>query len=181
MAKTLPQGGAALGRINVQITQESPLGADLSLLMARHTADMHADTPPESIHMMDAGQLAQASVRFFVMRDAGVPIAMGAIKEIAPQHGEIKSMHVLAEYRGQGLSKKMLDHLIDSAHSAGFTRLSLETGTQAMFAPAKKLYETAGFTQCPPFADYFEDPNSLYLTLSLATKRALAQNDNTAS
>lgn len=181
MVKTLPQGGAELGRIKVLITQESPLGADLSLLMARHTKDMHADTPPESIHMMDAGQLAHPSVRFFVMRDGGVPVAMGAIKEIAPLHGEIKSMHVLAEYRGKGLSKAMLDHLIHSAVAAGWARLSLETGTQAMFAPAQKLYEKAGFTQCPPFADYFEDPNSLYLTLSLATKPALAQNDATAS
>jgi putative acetyltransferase len=66
----------------ISIAAESPLGADLGLLMARHTADMHADTPPESIHMMDAGQLARPGIEFFVMRDNGVPVAMGAFKRI---------------------------------------------------------------------------------------------------
>ena len=64
----------------VTICKESPLGEDLALLMQRHTADMHADTPPESIHMMDAGQLAVPDVSFFVLRDNGEPLAMGAFK-----------------------------------------------------------------------------------------------------
>jgi GNAT superfamily N-acetyltransferase len=105
----------------IVIAQESPLGADLGLLMTRHTADMHADTPPESIHMMDAGQLAAPGIRFFVMRDSGQPIGMGAFKRIDPQHAEIKSMHVLAEMRGRGLSRKMLDHLMTEAAADGFT------------------------------------------------------------
>ena len=167
MAKTLPQLAAVHGRTDVLIAQESPLGADLALLMARHTADMHADTPPESIHMMDARQLAIPDVQFFVMRDAGKPVAMGAIKRIRADHAEVKSMHVLIERRGQGLSKRMLDHLIAAAHATGYTRLSLETGTQDMFLPARQLYQKAGFDICPPFEGYVEDPNSVYMTLSL--------------
>lgn len=148
------------------IARESPAGTDLSLLMARHTADMHADTPPESIHMMDAAQLAaQPGVCFFVLRDAGEPVGMGAFKQIGPGHAEIKSMHVLAERRGQGLSRRMLFHLIAEARAAGIARLSLETGTQAMFAPARRLYLSAGFQECPPFAGYVEDPNSVFLTI----------------
>lgn len=150
------------------IARESPLGPDLTLLMARHTADMHADTPPESIHMMDAGQLAVLEVAFYVLRLDGSPVAMGALKTFAPGHAEIKSMHVLAENRGQGLSRIMLDHLIHDALSAGITRLSLETGAQRMFQPARHLYGTAGFTECPPFADYRLDPNSVYMTRTLA-------------
>ena len=41
----------------VTIARETPVGADLALLFQRHTVDMHADTPPESIHMMDASEL----------------------------------------------------------------------------------------------------------------------------
>lgn len=151
----------------ITIAAENPLGADLSLLMARHTADMHADTPPESIHMMDAAQLAVPEVSFFVMRDVGVPVGMGAFKRIDANHAEIKSMHVLVEVRGRGLSKRMLAHLIDEARALGLRRLSLETGIQPTFIAARALYEKAGFQDCPPFEGYGPDPNSIFMTLTL--------------
>lgn len=149
------------------IAAESPLAPDLGLLFDRHTADMHADTPPESIHMMDRGALEAPGIRFFVLRDAGEPLAMGAFKRIDAGHAEIKSMHVLAEQRGRGLSRAMLDHLVAAARTEGFSRLSLETGSQDMFAPARGLYERAGFVECPPFEGYVLDPNSVYMTLAL--------------
>jgi putative acetyltransferase len=152
----------------IAIAAESPLGADLSLLMARHTADMHADTPPESIHMMDAGALAGPGIWFFVMRDGDEPVGMGAFMRIDAGHAEIKSMHVLAERRGQGLSRAMLEHLVAEARAAGFGRLSLETGSQAMFAPARGLYAKAGFQDCPPFEGYGPDPMSVFMTRVLA-------------
>jgi putative acetyltransferase len=152
----------------VTITPESPLGSDLGLLFARHTADMHADTPPESIHMMDASELAVPAVRFFVMRDTGVPVGMGAFKRIDTTHAEIKSMHVLAENRGRGLSKQILDHLIAEARVDGIRRMSLETGVQPTFIAARALYAKAGFVECPPFEGYVEDPNSVFMTLDLA-------------
>lgn len=150
------------------ITQESPLGADLALLMQRHTADMHAETPPESIHMMDAGQLAVPDVSFFVLREGGMPVAMGAVKRIAPDHAEIKSMHVLAEHRGHGHSRAMLGHLEAAARTGGMLRLSLETGAEAIFAPARGLYERAGYAYCGPFGNYTADPNSVFMTKVLA-------------
>lgn len=146
------------------IAAESPLAPDLGLLFDRHTADMHADTPPESIHMMDRGALAVPGIWFFVLRDGGAPLAMGAFKRIDATHAEIKSMHVLAEQRGRGLSRAMLDHLVAAARAEGFARLSLETGSQDMFAPARGLYTRAGFTECPPFEGYVLDPNSVYMT-----------------
>ena len=150
------------------IAEESPLGEDLALLFQRHTADMHADTPPESIHMMDRSELTAPGIRFFVLREGGQPLARGAFKRIEPDHAEIKSMHVLAELRGRGLSRAMLTHLLAEAQAAGFTRLSLETGSQPMFEPARRLYERAGFTECPPFEGYVLDPNSVFMTKVLA-------------
>jgi putative acetyltransferase len=168
MAKTSRPTVRGPGRIEMlSLSAESPLGADLGLLMQRHTADMHADTPPESIHMMDAGQLAQPGITFFVLRDTGVPVAMGAIKRIDDGHAEIKSMHVLAEARGRGLSRRMLDHLMAEAKAAGFARLSLETGVQPTFVAARTLYASAGFTECPPFEGYGPDPNSVFMTRRL--------------
>jgi putative acetyltransferase len=146
------------------IARESPLGADLSLLMERHTADMHAETPPESIHMMDASALAIPEVAFFVMREDGQPIGMGAFKRLNADHGEIKSMHVLHEVRGRGLSKAMLQHLEGEARAAGLTRLSLETGAEPIFVPARELYARAGYAECPPFGSYKHDPHSVFMT-----------------
>ncbi len=151
----------------VVIAEESPLGADLALLFDRHTADMHADTPPESIHMMDRSQLAAPGIRFFVLREDGVPLAMGAFKRIDAGHAEIKSMHVLTEARGKGLSRAMLAHLVARAGAEGYARLSLETGVQPTFIAARGLYERAGFVTCPPFEGYGEDPNSVFMTKTL--------------
>ncbi len=150
------------------IAEEHPLTPDLELLFQRHTADMHADTPPESIHMMDKGALAAPDIRFFVLRDAGEPLAMGAYKRIDATHAEIKSMHVLVEARGRGLSRAMLDHLLGEARKDGFTRLSLETGVQTTFVAARALYARAGFVDCPPFEGYLDDPHSVFMTKVLA-------------
>lgn len=154
--------------MTVVIAEEHPLTADLELLFQRHTADMHADTPPESIHMMDKGALAAPGIRFFVLRDGGPALAMGAYKRIDATHAEIKSMHVLAEARGRGLSKAMLDHLVTTARADGFTRLSLETGIQPTFVAARALYLRTGFEECPPFEGYWDDPNSVFMTKVLA-------------
>lgn len=148
----------------LSVSAESPLAPDLALLFERHTADMHADTPPESIHMMDARELTAPGITFFVIRDAGRPVAMGAIKQIDAWHAEIKSMHVLAEERGRGLSRRMLDHLVSEAKAAGFLRLSLETGVQPTFIAARALYERNGFAECGPFEGYRPDPNSIFMT-----------------
>ena len=149
------------------IARESPLTADVAFLMERHTADMHAETPPESIHMMDAGALAVPEVSFFVMRESGQAIGMGAFKRLDATHAEIKSMHVLHEVRGRGLSKAMLQHLEAEARGMGVTRLSLETGAEPIFVPARELYARAGYTICPPFGSYGPDPHSVFMTKAL--------------
>lgn len=153
--------------MSLTIDRERPTGADLALLFERHTADMHADTPPESIHMMDASELDIPGVHFFVAREGGVALAMGAFKVLGERHGEIKSMHVLAEARGRGLSKRMLGHVEAAAMAAGLDRLSLETGVQPTFVAARILYEKAGYGSCPPFEGYWDDPNSLFMTKRL--------------
>jgi putative acetyltransferase len=49
----------------------------------------------------------------------------------------------------------------------GYHRMSLETGAMPFFAPARALYARHGFVECPPFADYREDPNSVFMTRDL--------------
>ncbi|MDO5613065.1 MAG: GNAT family N-acetyltransferase [Paracoccus sp. (in: a-proteobacteria)] len=143
------------------------MAGDLALLFDRHHLACTADTPPESNHMLDRGELVAPDIAFYVLRDAGQPLGMGAIKRIAPTHGEIKSMHILAEARGRGLSHRLLAHLMDQARAAGLLRLSLETGVQPTFDAARVLYARAGFQECDPFGDYRADPNSVFMTRAL--------------
>lgn len=156
----------------ITIRREDPLSGDLARLMQRHSAMVNAASPPEAVHMLDASGLALPDVAFHVMRKNGVPVGMGAFKRIDATHAEIKSMHVLAELRGGGLARLMLDHLLNEARAAGFARISLETGPQADFAAARRVYERAGFVYCPAFADYVEDPHSVFMTRSLGERTA---------
>ena len=125
---------------------------------------MHASSPACSVHAMDAAALAEADVRFFTVMDQGRAIAMGALKQINADHGELKSMHVRAEHRGAGLADAILAHLIKAARQAGFTRVSLETGSQEAFAAARAFYGRNGFNTCGPFEGYETDPNSVFMT-----------------
>ncbi len=154
-----------------KITMESPLTEDLGLLFARHTADMHADTPPESIHMMPRADLAASGIDFFVVRIDGRPVAMAALKALPvsseTREAEIKSMHVLTEDRGAGLSRLLLQHVINHARDAGIGRINLETGIQPTFISARALYQRFGFTECGPFFGYAPDTNSVFMTLEL--------------
>ena len=158
----------ALSGTPVQVARQSPVDPTLDLLFQRHVEAMHADTPPESIHMLPREALAAPGIAFYVMRDAaGEAVAMGALKRLSATEGELKSMHVLAERRGQGLSRKLLAHLLDEARAAGMDRVWLETGIQPTFVAARALYAVMGFVECGPFGDYTDDPNSVFMTRAL--------------
>jgi putative acetyltransferase len=136
-------------------------------LLARHLELMHSQTPPEDVHALDTDGLLDPAVTFYSYRDSGELLAVGAIKELDPAHGELKSMHTAAEARGRGIGRAMLTHLMNVARSRGYTRLSLETGSLPGYAPARALYETAGFRPCGPFGVYTSSPNSTFMTLEL--------------
>ncbi|AXQ95983.1 GNAT family N-acetyltransferase (plasmid) [Cereibacter azotoformans] len=152
---------------DLDIRRDNPTDPAFAPLFERHLTLMWATSPPESVHALDPADLAVPGVRFYGMRRAGLLVGMGAFKAIDATHAEIKSMHVLAETRGQGLAARLLAHLLAEARAAGFARMSLETGVEPAFAPARTLYARAGFAPCGPFEGYREDPNSLFMTRSL--------------
>jgi putative acetyltransferase len=153
--------------MDVVISADSPLAADVQQLLMRHWALMHETTPPEDNHYLDTTGLLDPAVSFFASRDRDSLLAIGALVEIEPTHGEVKSMHTAAEARGRGIGRLVLDHLIAVARERGYTRVSLETGSMAEFAPARRMYEAAGFVECEPFADYSPSVNSTFMTLDL--------------
>ena len=133
-------------------------------LLADHLADMHATSPAESVHALDLSGLRRPDVTMWTLWDDDVLLGCAAVRELSPLAGEIKSMRTVAESRGRGLGRLLLEHVIAEAQRRGYRRLSLETGSQDFFAPARRLYARHGFTECPPFGDYRLDPNSVYMT-----------------
>jgi putative acetyltransferase len=91
----------------------------------------------------------------------------GALKQLNERHGEIKSMRTSAAHLRKGVAKALLSYIMDEARKRNYTRLSLETGSQAGFEPARRLYESFGFVYCGPFEGYVEDPNSVFMTKTL--------------
>lgn len=136
-------------------------------LIATHLDLMRASSPACSVHAMEAADLDGAGVRFFAVFDGDAAVAIGALKTISGGHGELKSMHVRDDRRGQGLADAILATLLEQARAAGMTRVSLETGSQEAFGPARAFYGRHGFTTCGPFEGYGPDPNSFYMTLAL--------------
>ena len=171
MARISPPTATPPGRTDILtalvVGPDSPLNPDLDLLFARHQAHCHADTPPESIHMMDRSALNIPAISFLALRDGENAIAMGAVKDLGDGTAELKSMHVLTEARGKGAAQLMLSALVQAARDRGARAIYLETGAQPSFAAARALYLRAGFAPCPPFAQYREDPNSAFMVLDL--------------
>jgi putative acetyltransferase len=142
-------------------------GADIQALLQRHLDTMAEHSPPESRHALDLTGLCAKDVTFWSIWHEAELVGCGALKELDPAHGEIKSMHTTKARRGQGIAAAMLEYILDEARGRGYQRLSLETGSMAAFAPAHALYSKYGFTDCPPFASYREDPNSIFMTRTL--------------
>jgi len=139
-------------------------------LLDEHLQSMRAWSPPESVHALDLDKLRQPGITFWSAWDeAGLLLGCGALKELDATHGELKSMRTPEARRGRGAGRAILKHIISVATARGYERLSLETGATARFAPAQRLYESAGFTRCGPFGDYAEDPHSVFMSLPLAS------------
>jgi putative acetyltransferase len=140
---------------------------EIHALLDEHLQDMHALSPPESVHALDLDKLRRPEITFWSAWSGSLLLGCGAIKELDSKHGEIKSMRTPNALRRQGAGRAILAHIIDVARSRGYQRLSLETGADEAFQPAHRLYESYGFARCGHFGDYVEDPNSVFMTLRL--------------
>jgi putative acetyltransferase len=145
---------------------------DLSLpavqaLLDEHLQNMHALSPPESVHALDLAELRAPDITFWTAWRGADLLGCGALKALDGHEGEVKSMRTPQARRRQGAGKAILAHVVQVARARGYRRLWLETGAMPAFLPARMLYESFGFTYCGPFVGYEEDPNSVFMTLSL--------------
>ena len=151
----------------MQIEIDDPGAPDVRELLEEHLRDMHLHSPPESVHALDVGKLQHPDITFWTAREGVLLLGCGALKQLDPAHGEIKSMRTPTALRRQGVGRALLAHIIEVARGRGYERLSLETGSMDAFLPAQRLYQRYGFTHCEPFGEYRLDPNSVFMTLGL--------------
>ena len=151
----------------MQIRVDDPQGPEVATLLRAHLEHSRKWSAPESSHALDLDALRSPEITFWTAWDGARLLGCGALKELNPFHGEIKSMHTAVEHRGRGVAIGLLTHIIDEARSRSYQRLSLETGSMDAFAPARALYSRFGFIDAGPFGDYILDPNSVFMTLDL--------------
>ncbi|MBT9491545.1 MAG: GNAT family N-acetyltransferase [Paucibacter sp.] len=144
----------------------------IAAFLEEHMQDMRAASPPESVHALDLAALRKPGISFWsawFLDESGAETLVGtaALKRLDDSHAELKSMRTAAALRGRGLARAMLAHVLSQARLQGFRRLSLETGPQDFFAPARGLYQREGFLPCAPFGSYVEDPYSFFMSIAL--------------
>jgi putative acetyltransferase len=151
----------------VLISVHDLTGADVAELLGEHLHAMRTITPIEHAYALDLDALRRPGITFWTAYDDGFLLGCAALKELSPDHGEVKSMKTSAKRTRGGVASGLLDHLIAEARRRGYTRLSLETGTDEYFLPARKLYEKFGFDYCDAFGEYEPSPHNTFMTRTL--------------
>src|SRR5436309_3045934 len=134
-------------------------GPEIAAFLQAHLDQMHA---------LDLDALRAPEVTFWSAYDRHALVGCGALKVLDARHGEIKSMRTDPARRGQGVAGQILRHILDAARARGLVRVSLETGSDDFFAPARRLYQRHGFVPRPPLANHTADPLSALMTLHRA-------------
>ena len=152
---------------DLRIVADDLSGEAIGRLIDFHFADMHRWSPPEQVHAMSRERLTRPDMAFFSAWQDVELAGCGALKTLAADHGELKSMRVAPAFLRCGVGEAILLHLIAEARGRGIDRLSLETGQPEEFPAARALYAKHGFAQCPPFGDYLDDDFSLCMSRPL--------------
>ena len=151
----------------MEIKLDDLSGPEIRALLDEHQTNMLCISPPESVHALDISALRKPEITFWTVWSGPDLMGCGALKELDPCHGEVKSMRTATAHRRKGVAQAMLRHILGVARIRGYQKLSLETGSQEAFEPARRLYEGFGFIYCLPFEGYTEDPNSVFMTKHL--------------
>jgi len=148
----------------MEIRVDDLTGPDVVQLLHEHLRDVARHSPPESIHALDLEALRKPEITFWSVWQNTELMGCGAVKELDSSHGEIKSMRTASLHLRKGVAARLMHHIVEEAKRRSYHRLSLETGSMEAFAPARRLYASFGFKACGPFADYVEDPYSVFMT-----------------
>lgn len=150
--------------MSIRIHPEDPRHPEATALLRQSHALMEELFPAESNHYLSIDALLDPQISFFAASDDEGIKGCAALADKGT-YGELKSMFVSPDARGLGIAQQLLAHIEQSARDKGLPKLMLETGY--LLKAAHALYRNSGFTECGPFGDYGEDPNSLFMEKTL--------------
>ncbi|MEZ9399221.1 GNAT family N-acetyltransferase [Vibrio splendidus] len=166
--KNFIENGTVLeSSVSIKIKLDDLSGGEVVELLEEHLADMYATSPAESVHALDLDGLKSPEITFFSAWKDSRLLGCVAIKELDTQHAELKSMRTSQFARKSGVASQLLQHVLDTAAVRQYKTISLETGSEDYFKPARNLYEKFGFGYCEPFADYVLDSHSQFMSIEL--------------
>ena len=151
----------------MRIERDDLTRPEVHALLQEHLDNMYELSPAENVHALDLAKLRRPDITFWTVWEGTQLLGCGALKELSADHGEVKSMRTPKALRRRGAGRAVLAQVISEAQSRGYRRLSLETGSHPAFMPAQLLYRQFGFEYSGPFADYKEDPHSVFMTREL--------------
>lgn len=152
---------------NVSVLIDDLSSADVQALIAEHLAGMHSNSPPGHVNALAIESLRAPEVTFWSAWVKEGLCGCGALKELDPQTGEVKSMRTRAAFLRRGVGQAVLDEIVRTARRRGYTRLVLETGTGPAFEPAHQLYLRNGFQWCGAFGDYTATEFNVFMAKAL--------------
>lgn len=153
--------------MTLEILEDDHTRPDLGALLMTHLIKCQEISPPESCHALNLDAFESSRLTLWSGRIRGELLGCGALFEMDSHHGEIKAMHTAIEGRRKGVGAAILERILQTAEERGYRRLSLETGSQDYFAPARALYARFGFETCAPFGSYKLDPLSVFMTRTI--------------
>jgi len=140
---------------------------DVIALLQAHLDGMHANSPKDSVYALDLSGLKAPDVSFWVVQENGKILGCGALKQLSPTSGEIKSMRTDSTHLRKGVGAKILEHILQTAKARGYSLLSLETGSGPSFDPALSLYRKYGFQNGEVFGNYEASEFNQFLHLQI--------------
>ena len=150
--------------VQIVITTEKSLTDELAQVLQAHWLFCTSSPPIEHVYALDPSKLFASDITVFGARIDGELVGVGAMRKLDADHAELKSMHTLAKSRGLGIGKAIVMHIEDFAISQGIKRLSLETGTNEAFRPARKLYKSLGYIECEAFGEYILSDDNMCMS-----------------
>ena len=160
----LPQPKQYSYSVEIVIAIEESLTDELAQVLQAHWLFCTSSTPIEHVYALNASKLFTPDITVFGARIDGELVGVGAIRRLDEHHAELKSMHTLAKSRGYGIGKAIVAHIENFAKSSGINRMSLETGTNEAFRPARELYKSLGYESCDAFGDYVLSEDNMCMT-----------------
>lgn len=106
---------------------------------------------------------------FYIVEEAGRPIAMGGVRRVREGVAEMKRVYVRDEARGRGLGRALVERLIADARGFGYRMMFLDTAPT--LTTAIGLYEALGFARIPAYPEVevpqIMHPNWVFMSKAL--------------